>query len=494
MIVEVLVTKAFQLKPPISFTLPQTTPASSNIYFNVRISSFKHTPIHHRTFAAMSSKRDKSQLISNTVAPPADAPSLDLEQLDKQFYDLDVHGSLKTMPTKMSTSKAFDSHKLSSFSSKRHQPSHQPSSQTQGGTVVKGSSKGHPLSSVVRHSERASSSRVHSHSPYPEDKKFRGPSSRQKTESGQSTTRQNTEHLSYPEDKKSRITSSSGRQSSTHTSSSSRHQPSQRTTQNTLPTATSRVKTEHYQVGNMERTSLEGMVPATQYAAHSSSSTHKIYPATTPNRTIDHSMAPPTTRTILVNPEDITMAARQTQYATLAPSERERQEVWAQSMIERTGSCPEGFAWKRIDDGYQCAGGHHVISDELLQEGMGGVYALEDETRPDDKLGPYYANPSDPKLFKYAGPMPKPDRAPSTVGGGLGLLSGGRASAARTSALASMQGGSRAVHGSGLHGSRFEGSHLRSRGEPLFGSGFPNSRPSPGSGHHGSGLHRPSGI
>ena len=136
-----------------------------------------------------------------------------------------------------------------------------------------------------------------------------------------------------------------------------------------------------------------------------------------------------------------------------------------------------------------------MISDELLQEGMGGVYALENETRPNDRTGPYYAEPSNPKLFKYAGPIPKPDWAPSTVGGVLGLLSGGKASEARMSALASMQGGSRAVHGSELHGSRFQGRHLGSRAGSQFGFGFPSSRFPPGSGHHGSGFgHRPASI
>ena len=188
----------------------------------------------------------------------------------------------------------------------------------------------------------------------------------------------------------------------------------------------------------MERTFLEGMVPATQYAGAS----HKTYPATyTPSHKASKSFAPSNARTILLDPEDRAMADRQTKYATLAPSEQKKQEQWAQSMIQRTGSCPEGFNWRRIGDGYQCDGGHHVISDELLAEGLGGVYALNLASRPDLRWGPYYAEPSNPKVFLYRGPEPRPMNVPPTVGNGSGLLSN------RT----------RIVHGSELNASRMGG-------------------------------------
>lgn len=85
-------------------------------------------------------------------------------------------------------------------------------------------------------------------------------------------------------------------------------------------------------------------------------------------------MAPLSTRSIFTTPEDIQMASRQLMIDTLPPQQREEQERWAQSIIGRVKTCPQNFPWVRRAGGYQCAGGRHVITDELLAEGKGGIY------------------------------------------------------------------------------------------------------------------------
>lgn len=415
----------------------------------------------------MASKKGKNAFMSNTIAPPADAPSLDFESLDTQFQNLHVSKA----PAKLDSSKGLDSLKPSSSSSKIVEPSSsstvksptknpprssirktQPPPYKTTGSTVKGSQPGGQSSSSVRHSER---------SPYPEDKKSHILSSRHTTERGQTS-----------------------RQPSSQVSSSSHHQPSQisshfrKTTQQTMP-AGSRVKTEHYQVGNMDRTFFEGMVAKSEYDAHSPASAHKTHPLT------QRTMAPSSARTILTDHEDLAMARRQTQYASLAPPEQAKQEKWAQSMIGRTGSCPEGFAWSRIHDGYQCNGGHHVITDELLAEGRGGVYALEFSRSPDDRWGPYYAEPSKPTLFFYRGPDPKPFLAPHTVGNGTGLTP----IVSRTTMVVASR--TATIHGSGSHGSRTNPSPRtgsRIGGGPQ--TGIPSSRFAPGSGRYSPALQR----
>ena len=40
------------------------------------------------------------------------------------------------------------------------------------------------------------------------------------------------------------------------------------------------------------------------------------------------------------------------------------------------GACPEGYTWTRRPGGYQCNGGGHGVTDELLAERKGGIYGL----------------------------------------------------------------------------------------------------------------------
>jgi hypothetical protein len=108
-------------------------------------------------------------------------------------------------------------------------------------------------------------------------------------------------------------------------------------------------------------------------------------------------MAPPGTKSIFLNPHDLSMAPRQTRINTLPPKERDEQEEWAQELIKRSGACPQGYDWNRRPGGYQCKGGGHAITDDMLEEGKGGVWALPTKNW-EEKVGPYY--PRDGAFFK----------------------------------------------------------------------------------------------
>ena len=397
----------------------------------------------------MASKKGKVSFISNTVAPPADAPSLDFENLDDQFRQLDVSkapakglDSIKPSSVSKTPARGLDSIKPSSSSSNRYEPSRQPASSSRA------------QSSNVKSPTKVASSSRQSYSQSQSGGSVKGSSEKPPQSSARGT---------QPPPYKSIAPTVKPNQSVSQ-SSSSRHQPSQissnytKTTQQTLAGG-SRVKTEHYKVGNMDRTFVEGLVPTSQYPKLSASS---AYPPTGRPST-----APSTARTILIEPEDAAFAQRQTQYASLSPKEQAKQEQWAQSIISRTGSCPEGFDWTRMYDGYQCNGGHHYITDDLLAEGLGGVYALFQSNRPDERWGPYYAEPSDPTVFHYQGPWPKPFRAPLTVGDGAGLgpFNGGPMAMGMGGANANR---SSQIHGNGLHQSRLGQGPL----PPILGSRY----------------------
>ena len=69
------------------------------------------------------------------------------------------------------------------------------------------------------------------------------------------------------------------------------------------------------------------------------------------------------------------MGSRQTKIESLPPKERAEQEAWAQEQLQQNaGVCVAGFAWYRIEGGYRCHGGNHMVADELLAEGKGGYY------------------------------------------------------------------------------------------------------------------------
>jgi hypothetical protein len=98
------------------------------------------------------------------------------------------------------------------------------------------------------------------------------------------------------------------------------------------------------------------------------------------------------------------MASKQPNYATLTPQEKTEQDNWAQEMIKRVGACPENFDWVRRENpgGYQCEGGGHGITDELLAEGKGGIMVLATKKWGQSK-GPYYLDPESGKFQRLHG-------------------------------------------------------------------------------------------
>lgn len=351
----------------------------------------------------MDSKKGKSELkYPQSQAPPADAKSLDFSKLVIADSSKPSSSAAKRSQKPSSSAKISDSHKPSSSAKIVH-------SQRSSSSALRGLDSHRPSTAKIVDSHKPSSSTargVDSQRPQqtlPPAYPTYVNAVRDSRAGGQSKDQTRSP---YPEDKKSHSASSS-RQSSSH-SSSSQNYVSQRAADN------SRIATNKSPIGAMDRTYFEGQALKTEFA--NKSSREKDYPANTlaPGRSI----APLFARSILTNPEDIKMASRQTQYKSLALDEREKQDKWAQTMIKRTGSCPEGFEWERTDDAYRCKGKHHYITDELLREGMGGVMALLDANIEHDRLGPYYEDPDMPGRFKYGGPLPKPDRAPEYIGGG----------------------------------------------------------------------------
>jgi hypothetical protein len=408
-----------------SVQLVHISPKSVSSTLNSRVLPVRQKP----TYLTMDSKKTKTEMYSTTQAPPADADSLDIKLEDlalcdhKPKRDVDsnkpsdrfvdsqrpaesaARGVDSRPPTAklvdsnkphLSTAKGVDSHKPfarffgsqrspsstargvdtqkpSSSTSRQHEHSRQPSARESSGRTTKGSitKLGFDMPPPYR-------TRV---------EEIRGvPSARQRQRSNTS----NAERRSlYPEEKMSQLVPSFSPQQRSN---------SQKTTNLTLEPK-SQTPTALYRPGDRTRTNLEGLVPKSQYEAlYGASSRKYTYLAT--SRTPVRFMAPPTARSILVTPEGISMAARQTQYKSLAPSEQARQELWAQSKVKITGSCPEGFDWERIDDAYHCHGGHHLISDELLAEGKGGVYLLLDSRYTHDRLGPYYESSNLPGRFE----------------------------------------------------------------------------------------------
>ncbi|TVY34175.1 hypothetical protein LOCC1_G008738 [Lachnellula occidentalis] len=83
---------------------------------------------------------------------------------------------------------------------------------------------------------------------------------------------------------------------------------------------------------------------------------------------------------------DVKMATRQTQIESLSSAERKEQDKWAQTQLSQHSTCVMGLGWLKNNRGYQCSGGGHLVTHELLAEGKGGVYHHID----DYWLGPLY--------------------------------------------------------------------------------------------------------
>ena len=92
-------------------------------------------------------------------------------------------------------------------------------------------------------------------------------------------------------------------------------------------------------------------------------------------RELQRDFIPNFARTTFSSDSDIQMASRQVLIETLPHHERQQQETWEQDQLNYNhDKCSAGYAWVRINGGYKCAGGFHLVTDELLAEGKGGYY------------------------------------------------------------------------------------------------------------------------
>ncbi|KAF7942546.1 hypothetical protein BELL_0872g00040 [Botrytis elliptica] len=125
-----------------------------------------------------------------------------------------------------------------------------------------------------------------------------------------------------------------------------------------------------------------------QSQMHSSMSTIKEV-SIAPSKKIENRSS---VRSILHTPNDIQMASRQPTINNMKGAEREEQESWALGKLGKLNTgCPQNYGWSRRSDGYICDGGSHYITDLLLAEGMGGMFAVKNKHEWQDRSqGPYY--------------------------------------------------------------------------------------------------------
>ena len=340
----------------------------------------------------------KSPFQSNTMPPPSREHN---GTLDKAFADMKIRPAMKA--TSSSDSQRGDSGRASS-SSKAVDRSH--------------ASKGGGISNILnfKHCKKIFSELAEKTATTPTEKTATAPTVLCKAG----------EKLSCKDDK------------SRHTvAPASRQLKSERLSTQHQSQISDRVRTSMYPLGDNTRTYLEGMMPGSE------------------NSQLSSYQAGAATQSMLTSPDDIKMASRQTRIETMAPSERQAQETWAQTIIQRTASCPSLFAWVRIHGGYHCQGGSHLITDELLSEGKGGLMVVLDPRNPEDHYGPFYRDANDPTLFLYAGKEPRPPYIPDAF---LGAADYGASSLAYgTPGASALRGGPSSMYG----GSRFASSRSR---------------------------------
>jgi hypothetical protein len=109
--------------------------------------------------------------------------------------------------------------------------------------------------------------------------------------------------------------------------------------------------------------------------------------------------------------EDFKMASKMASFATMTPKEQEKQEEWAQDFMKHIGICPEDNGWERREGGYQCSKGGHGMTDKMIAEGTGKIFAFKRHSARDwnDKEsweGPYILHPANDGTFmKAPGPL-----------------------------------------------------------------------------------------
>ncbi|CAG8960542.1 hypothetical protein HYFRA_00008262 [Hymenoscyphus fraxineus] len=86
------------------------------------------------------------------------------------------------------------------------------------------------------------------------------------------------------------------------------------------------------------------------------------------------------------------MARRQLEFERLNAAEQAIQERWAQNQLTlQHEPCVKGFGWHRIEGGYACDGGSHIVTDELLIEGNGGYMLRNNRLIDGEWYGPLYS-------------------------------------------------------------------------------------------------------
>ena len=188
-----------------------------------------------------------------------------------------------------------------------------------------------------------------------------------------------------------------GTVSTSNKSRSSNHRPSlnNRTGSNVEPSPNRTLGTQ-----------VQGLVPASKYEREHGGQSYPAHSSLV-------SSPPAHVLSIFENAQDREMASRQTQIASMRPEQRKEQNNWAQKVIRKarieTSACPSDYKWQRIEapPGYQCEKGGHLVSDELIAEGKGGIFVVpggkRDRRKTDVLWGPYYQASGRGKAMVYGG-------------------------------------------------------------------------------------------
>ncbi|KUJ21642.1 uncharacterized protein LY89DRAFT_767793 [Mollisia scopiformis] len=107
------------------------------------------------------------------------------------------------------------------------------------------------------------------------------------------------------------------------------------------------------------------------------------------------STPPSFAKSTLRSDKDQEMASRQTKIDRLGGRELAEQENWVQSYIKDRRSCPGGVDWIKMKGGYKCVADQHMMTNEIIREGKGGMFFLDSDclggsVKPSEYIGPYY--------------------------------------------------------------------------------------------------------